>query len=138
MVVQVAVNYAAILAASIASFILGMLWYGLFFRKPWIQLMGFDKKKLKEAKNNSMAKMHIITFLSGVVLNFVLAHIIGFAQVGTIIEALGVGFLVWIGFVATLMLGTVLWEGKPIKLYVINVLYYLFSFLIASAILFLI
>ncbi|MBI3026774.1 DUF1761 domain-containing protein, partial [Candidatus Woesearchaeota archaeon] len=45
------------------------------------------------------------------------------------------GFWVWIGFLATTQIGMVLWEGKPIKLYIINTLHYLVVLAVMSAIL---
>ena len=45
-----------------------------------------------------------------------------------VIGAIELGFWSWVGFVAPTMLGVVLWEQKPIKLYLINALYWLVAF----------
>ena len=45
------------------------------------------------------------------------------------------GFWVWLGFIATTMIGIVLWEIKPVKLYLLIVAYYLISLLVMGSIL---
>ncbi len=134
MVVLFDVNLLAILVAAIANFILGMLWYGPVFGKAWIKMMGWTPKQIAAARKKGMARSAIAGFISGLVTSFVLAAVLGFAQVTSLIEGLGIAFLLWIGFIATIMLGSVLWEGRDIKLYVLNVLYYLVSFLVMSAV----
>ena len=43
------VDYVSILAASVISFVIGMLWYSpVFFGKRWIALSGVDMKKAKK------------------------------------------------------------------------------------------
>ena len=49
MMQQVAVNYLAVLAAAIASMVIGFLWYGPLFGKQYMALMKFDNKKLNKA-----------------------------------------------------------------------------------------
>ncbi len=46
-----------------------------------------------------------------------------------------VGFGAWIGFVAPVSLGIVLWDGKPWKLWMINAGYYLVGLLLIGSIL---
>lgn len=50
------------------------------------------------------------------------------------IGALELGFWCWVGFIAPTMLGMVLWEQKPFKLYLINVLYWLVALLVMAQI----
>lgn len=45
------------------------------------------------------------------------------------------GFWAWLGFVATIMLGMTLWEGKPFRLYLLNAGYQLLNLLVMGAIL---
>lgn len=134
MVVSFSVNLLAVLVAAIANFIIGMIWYGPLFGKAWIKMMGWTPKQIAEAKKKGMAKPAAVGFISGLVMSFVLANIIKFSGAVSLVEGLAMGFLVWIGFVAAIMLGSVLWEGRDVKLYILNVLCYLVSFLVMSAI----
>ena len=74
-------------------------------------------------------------FISMLVMAYVLAHVVAFAQAATFADALMAGFWTWLGFIATVLLGTVLWEGKPVKLYLINVSHYLVVLLVMASIL---
>ena len=53
----------------------------------------------------------------------------------TLVEGFVVAFLLWLGFIATSMLNSVIWEGKPVELYTIGIGHYLVVFLAMSAIL---
>jgi hypothetical protein len=48
--------------------------------------------------------------------------------------AIELGFWCWAGFTAPTMLGMVLWEQKPFKLYLINALYWLVAMLVMAQI----
>jgi len=65
----------------------------------------------------------------------VLAVFLKYLQATTIPEGLQVAFWVWLGFTATVQLSPVLWEGKPIKSWVLNTAYSLVSLLTAAVIL---
>ena len=127
-------NWWAIIISAIAATVLGFLWYGLFFGKTWMDLSGVSQKDIKKAKEKSMTKAYVFNFIATFVMVFVLALLLEFTGSG-ITNGLLTGLFVWLGFIATTMLNSVLWEGKPFKLYLLNIFYYLISLLIAGAIL---
>jgi len=132
---EYAINYLAVLVAAIASMIIESLWYGPLFGKVWISLMGFTEEKIKEVKAKGMSKTYAVAFLGSLVTAYVLAHFAirwGAAGVGGAFE---LAFWIWLGFIVTTMLGSVLWEGKPVKLYILNTVYYLVSFFVMAIIL---
>ncbi|MBI2649708.1 DUF1761 domain-containing protein [Candidatus Woesearchaeota archaeon] len=135
MLQQIDVNYLAVLAAAIASMIVGFIWYGPLFGKMWMKMMGFDKKKMDEAKKKGMGKTYALAFLTSLIMSYVLAHFVGYVQAATAMDGVVLGFWVWIGFLATTQIGSVLWEGKPVKLYLINTLHYLVALAVMAAIL---
>lgn len=128
----VEVNLVAVLVASIVAMIVGFIWYGPLFGKTWAKLMKIDMSK---GKKKGMAKGMVAMFIAVIITNCVLSQVLAFAGAATISDALMVGFWVWLGFYATTLIGTVLWEGRPVKLYSLNVLHYLVTLLISSAIL---
>ena len=132
---MVSINYLAVLAAAVASMVVGFLWYGPLFGKMWISLMNFDKKKMQEAKKKGMGKMYALTFLTSLIMSYVLAHFVAYVQAMTIAGGAVLGFWLWIGFFATTQLGMVMWEGKPVKLYVLNTLHYLVTLIVMASIL---
>jgi len=138
MLQQVNISYLAVLAAAIASMVVGFLWYGPLFGKMWIKLMNFDKKKMQEAKKKGMGKMHALAFFVSLVTAWVLAHSVIFAssylKISGVFAGIFVGSMTWLGFFATTQLGMVMWEGKPVKLYLLNTLHYLVTLVIMASI----
>ncbi len=128
-------NWIAIIGAAIASFVLGGIWYGPLFGKYWISLMGFSKKDMDVAKKKVMVKAYLLMFISSLVTACVLSSLIIWTSTPDAIGGMIIGFMVWIGFIATITLGSVLWEGRPISLWVLNNAYNLINFLMIGAIL---
>ena len=138
MAIEANINYMAVIVSAAANFLLGWLWYSpMLFGKQWMKMMGFDK--LSKAQQADMKKKMGVSIFMGIVTSFViayiLAHFVAYTGSTTIGMGMQTGFWIWLGFIATTMMGTVLWEGKPWKLYFINVGYYLVSFHIMGAIL---
>src|SRR4051812_21622205 len=128
---MVPVNYLAVLACGVVSMVIGFLWYGPLFGKPWSELMGWGSmtpEKMAEMQKKARPG-YAITFLASLVLAFVLAHELIFGSVYTQTSGVSAGiaaaFWTWIGFIVPVTLGTVLWDGKPWKLWFINAGYWL-------------
>ena len=136
---QVPVNYTAVLSAAIASMVIGFLWYGPIFGRMWMKLSGITADKMNAAKQKGMGKSYAMMFVGSLVMAYVLQHALFFAS--TYLGAYGAsaglvaGFWNWIGFVAPVTLGTVLWEGKPWKLWLLNNGYYLVTLSVMGIIL---
>lgn len=129
------INYLAVLVSAAAGFVIGMLWYSVLFGKVWMKLSGMDKKKIDKEKNKGMAKSFVAGFAALLVMSFVLAHFVDMAEAATVLEGAQAGFWAWLGFVATVMLNKVIWEGKPVKLYLLDAAHYFVVLLIMGSIL---
>lgn len=136
---DVPVNYLAVLVAAVANMILGSLWYGKFFAKPWIAMSGITPQQMEEAKSKGMGKSYALAFVGSLLMSYILSHVLTFATdyLGSSGVSAGImtGFWNWLGFVAPVMLGSVLWENKPWKLWMINSGYYLASLVMMGIIL---
>lgn len=133
---MIEINYLAVLVAGVAAMVLGGLWYSpLLFGKAWMKLSGFTEKDMEKAKQKGMFLSYFFNFVSILVMAYVLSHFVDYAGATDWRGGLQAGFWIWLGFVATVMLGMVLWEGKPFRLYLINVLYWLVALLGMGAIL---
>lgn len=132
------VNYLAILTCGIASMILGSVWYGPLFGKPWMTMSGIKKPDvITTAIKKSMARSYFLMFIGSLLMAFILSNILAYnvpASAG-IVAGLAAGFCNWLGFVAPVTLGTVLWESKPWKLWFINAGYYLLQLMVFGVIL---
>lgn len=135
----VPINYLAVVVAALASMVIGFLWYGPLFGKQWMQLSGMTSNTMEAAKNRNMNALYAIAFVGSLVMAYVLAHALVFAstylQVSGISAGLMTGFWNWLGFVAPVTLGVVLWENKPWTLWILNNAYYLVTLMVMGVIL---
>lgn len=128
------INYLAVLVSAAVSMGIGFLWYGPLFGNQWKKLAGFTDKSIKQMKMTPMQSM-IFGFITTLVMAYIFAHFVGYAQAATAADGVILGFWVWLGFFATTQLGMVLWENKPLKLYFLNTLHYLVALAVMGAIL---
>ena len=132
------VNLWSVLAAAVATMILGFLWHSpLLFAKPWTLAMGYDpndKAKMEEMRKGA-GKLYGITFVASLISAFVLAKIIDVTTVNSALYGMKIGFAVWLGFVTTVQLTSTLFKKRPIKLYLIDTGYQLVCYLVMGAIL---
>ena len=115
------INLLGVLVAAVAAMIVGMLWYSPnVFGNKWMKLSGISKKKIDESKKKGMVKMMLTGFVAQFVTAAVLSVFLAYAGATSVPAALVVGFLLWLGMVATTQIGSVLWEGKPFALFALN------------------
>jgi glycerol uptake facilitator-like aquaporin len=111
------INFLALSIAAFVKFFLGWLWYSpVLFAKPWMRLAGIDCQS-----NGGVGKAIFLEFLGSFVMAFVLLHAVHYAGATTAAQGAAVGFFNWIGFIAVATMGGVLFEKRPLKLYLINV-----------------
>ncbi|MBI2666537.1 DUF1761 domain-containing protein [Candidatus Woesearchaeota archaeon] len=131
------INYLAVLVAAVASYALGALWYSpVLFEKLWMQLSGLSETKLKEMKEKTdMKKSYAFGFVGTLVSAVVLAYLIEMAQWTSALQGVLLGVLVWLGFVVTVELGSVLWENKSWKLFLLQTGHNLVSLVVMGLVL---
>lgn len=135
------VNYLAVVVAAVGSMVLGGLWYGPIFGKKWAALSGMTSDKMAEAKarGESMTKSYVLMFIGCLLMAYVFTHFIGyssgFLQESGLSVGLSAAIWAWLGFIAPVTVGKVLWEGKPWKLWILESGYYLASLLLMGLIL---
>ena len=127
------VTFLPVLFAGIVSVVIGFAWYHpRVFGGMWMQLLNLSPESVEKGKR----RMPMMAFF-GLLASMFTAYVMNYFGIAwgvyDIIGAIELGFWCWIGFVATTMLGTVLWEQKSFKLYLINAGYWFVS-LIAMAI----
>jgi len=141
---MVPVNYWAILVCGVASMILGFLWYGPLFGKMWMGYMGIDPSEMEKMRNDPAAKRamyrsYLLAFIGALLMAFVLAHALIFAasymNVSGVSAGLQAAFWNWLGFIAPVTLGGVLWERKPWGWWILMNAYYLVQLIIMGLIL---
>ena len=108
-----AINWLAVLAASLVGFAVGFVWYGPLFGKPWMASLGITPDKTKQG---NMAKIFGLSFVFQLIMAFCLAMFFyGDPSAADMINAGSgsfYGFLTGIGWVAMAMAVNALYEQK--------------------------
>lgn len=123
-------DWVAIVIAAICNMAIGFIWYSKWlFRDTWLKLIGM---KAKEVKGDSK------TILSGAIVALLIAYFLEFFErhlgITTVSDGMFLGFCVWLGFVATTQVCSVIWCRKPWKLFFIDTGCKLLSFLVMSGV----
>ncbi|HTP40156.1 MAG TPA: DUF1761 domain-containing protein [Steroidobacteraceae bacterium] len=125
------VNWLAALVAALTGFVVGGLWYGPLFKKPWMRLTGMTKEKGAQANVP-------LTFGGAYVLNLIgalgLDTVAGDQHVGALCGAL-IGALAAASLVATALGVIHLFEQRPLRLWLINAGYQVVNFAAMGAVL---
>ncbi len=130
------IKYPAVLVATLVHFILGGLWYSpLLFGNKFIQLINWTPEKLRQVESESHVKELVIAFVMSLILVYILAHFVQYTKATNAIGGIQTAFWLWLGFVVTTQLPTVLFEGRSFGLFLINVGYQFVGCSLAGAIL---
>jgi hypothetical protein len=122
----------AIVASGIAAVLLGMIWYHpKVFGGAWARMSGITPE-MQERSKKKMPLMAFFGFLAAMLVAYVMTYVSAAWGFYNWIGGLQLGFWCWLGFVAPPMLGMVLWEMKPFRLYLINALYWLVTLIVMA------
>lgn len=124
----------SVLIASVASMVLGFLWYSpVLFGNAWMKLKGFTQASLKDAQKK-MGPMYALSFIGALVMAWVLSMVISLVGVADAMEAARIAFWMWLGFVAPVQMTGVIFGDKKWKLFAIDTGYQLASLLAMAVI----
>lgn len=113
----------------------GMVWYSdAVFGKAWMRLAGLDPEAVRQAMKAAGAKILglslLVSFLSSLVLHML------FCMTGAtcLKKKLGVAVVASAGVIGTTLFSGVIWESKPVALFLLSVGYYLTAFLAVAVV----
>ncbi len=124
-------NYAAIFIAALAYWLLGAVWYGVLFSKPW---MALENISIEQAKSMNPVTPYVITFILNLLIAYALAQICIWRNANTVGRGASVGVLLWIGFVGPITFTTYMYEMRPKELFAINQFFPLAGLVLMGAI----
>jgi hypothetical protein len=122
------IHYLAIVAAAVASFVIGGLWYGPLFGKAWKKAQGIPEG----ARPTGMGKALALNFVGIVLMAYVMAHSVAVWHASAwglgpdkppYVYGFFGGFFNWLGFIVPMLLNSVAFEGKSWTVFGINAAY---------------
>ena len=122
------VNYLAVIAAATSSFVLGGLWYGPLFKVAWCREAGIDP--------GSKPAHPGVVFGAAFVFSMLAAYVFAvFLGVKPVSDAVGVGLIVGVCWVATSFGINYLFARRSLKLWLIDAGYHTLQFALYGLIL---
>ena len=125
-------NYWAVLVSAVLYWLLGALWYGVLFSKPW---MALENMTAEQAHSMSPVLPYVITLALNLLIAFVLAQVCIWRNANTASRGAAIGVLLWIGIVGPITFTTYMYEMRPKELFAINEFYPLVGLCLMGAIL---
>src|SRR5882724_836 len=129
------INYPAVLVAAVAHFLIGGLWYGLVFSNQFIQLIGWSPEKLAQVGSQSHGQEYLMACVSSLVLVYILAHFVQYTHAKNAVDGIQTAFWLWLGFIVTTQISTVVFEERKLGLYLLNIGYQFVGTAVAGVIL---
>ncbi|MEX0696849.1 MAG: DUF1761 domain-containing protein [Dongiaceae bacterium] len=125
----VTVSWIAVIVAAVVRIAIGAVWYAPpVFGKQWQVATGVEQGP------SEMPQAIAVQALGSLVMAYVLAQVIGHYETDGLLAGALVGILMWVGFVATIMLPGVLFEKRSLGFFGIYSGYQLVTLAIMGAI----
>ena len=128
----VIINWVAVVVAAAANMVIGAVWYSkLLFGPYWQKKVNLSDKDMRKNMTTAMIGAAILALI----MSFILAHFVSYAQDTTVWEGASTGFWVWLGFVMPVLAAGVLYTRRGKKLFLINAGNLLITVMVMAAIL---
>jgi hypothetical protein len=134
------INYMAVIVATIATFIIGFVWYTPLFGKAWGKEMGFDMSR--KPTGAELTKGMLLNLVGNFFMAYVFAHnngawsfVPGMDSMSSAASITSAAVFTWLGFFVPQDLNKVAWGGKSWKLFFIDTGYHLVMLFVAATIL---
>jgi len=124
------INWLAVVAAAATGFVIGGIWYGPIFAKPWMAASGMTEEK---AKSGNKALIFGLTFVLNLVAATSLAMLLGPER--TLQTGVFYGAITGLTFISTALGIIYLFEQRSLSLFLINAGYQTVNFAAMGAIL---
>lgn len=111
------INYLAVLVAAIAAFVASGVWYAVF-GNTMVRLQGAWRGA--EAPESPEPWRYAVFFVAILVLSTAIAVLIDLTGVAGAAESIGLGVLLWVGFVLTQWVNSIAGEDVPVGLAAIH------------------
>jgi len=130
------INYVAIIAAAVASWLVGAVWYGVL-GKQWMAALGWTEKDVcgPDGKRHMPVGPMILSFVALLIMAFLLSGLMRHIPPISIRSGIISGALVWLGFAITTMAVNNAFQKRKAMLTVIDGGHWLLALIAPGAVL---
>ena len=129
------VNWLAVIVCAVLSMVIGFIWYGPLFGKPWGTITGWTSEKVAALPKKKMFTIYILAFIAA----FVIASILAIVLLAVRADGIGGGIItalvLWVGFTGATIGVNMTFERRPFSLFRIEAGYHLLAFVLYAIIL---
>lgn len=111
-----AVNWLAIVVSAVASMVIGFIYYGPIFQKQYLEAAGFTMEEAQATPPTYYGA----TFVLALVEAFFLAVLLRTMGSTSLASGLLGGFMIWLGFVATVTGANALFDRTSLRLWLLQ------------------
>ncbi|HYQ87658.1 MAG TPA: DUF1761 domain-containing protein [Bacteroidota bacterium] len=128
-------NVWAVVVAAATYWILGSIWFSLLFGKIWSSELEKHGVKIQTPKGSRMAAKLVQTFILNLAAALALSYLVFVSESSTLYHAIKLGLASGVGLSASTIGIAYTWEGRSVKLAVIDIGYPLLGVVVCSIIL---
>lgn len=114
--VLAAVNWLAVLVCGVASMVIGFIYYGPIFQSQYLEAAGFTMEEAEATPPTYYGATFVFALVEAVFLAMLLRAM---GSTGPLSGMVG-GFLVWLGFVATVTGANALFDKTSLRLWLLQ------------------
>ncbi len=129
------INYLAEATCTIIFFFLGAIWFSALFAKAWVHELSLHNVTITEPSKNKILSNMFLTFINNYIIVFAIACLVIMTNSTTLQSGLMLGCILAFGFSATAIGGVFLWEGRSVKLFLIDAGYQIIGIITSAIIL---
>lgn len=127
----ITISWLGVIVAAVVKFLIGWGWYSpMLFGKQWQDLA----KVTPEQVQAGLMPALIAEGIGDLIMAYVLARFIAHYGSNDLVGGAFIGFMAWLGFVATVFANQIFYERKPQQLVFINGGYMLVSLIVMGGI----
>ena len=127
------VNWLAVIACVVISMVSGTIWYNpKTFFPMWWKVVGAGRE---QPGMNNMGMTYGLTALASAVQAIAMTFMLNALEISTAGAGAGLGFMLWLGFIAPTYLVNKLFAGHGLKIWAIEIGNHLVNFLLFGALL---
>ena len=121
-------NYLAVLVGIIFNQVLGAAWYSVW-SKPWMAGVGLTMEDMEAMKGTPRQWYpYVVAIVGALVFTFGLAVLVQGMEADGVVDGLTLGLLASVAFIVTSYATTYSFEGRGLKVFLINIGYPLISY----------